>query len=301
MKVFISWSGPLSREIAIALRDWLRNAVQSLDPYMSDEDIPAGARWLADLSSELANTAFGILCVTRENVATPWLNYEAGALSKTVEDTACVVPLLIDFDSPLPQGPLAQFQSVTIERAGMFKLLQSLNLVSPATTRLDEVRLRRQFDRCWEEFRVAVADALARHSASTEPTPDVDPTQALLQELLDLVREQTRILIAKPGRQQDPPSPEGAKPAASPSLLPPRPMQSLWVSLKDDGEPEPGGRLYDRLFADLEHCGIDGAELGPDQQGWVAVTWSTNDLDRSAAVVAGYLITQGYTVTAANS
>ena len=92
MKVFLSWHGMLSKSVALALRDWLRDVIQSVEPFMSAEDIAPGVRWAANLSAELANTTFGIVCLTRENVAAPYINYEVGALSKAVDDQTRVGP-----------------------------------------------------------------------------------------------------------------------------------------------------------------------------------------------------------------
>jgi len=60
MKVFISWSGSLSERVAKAIHDWLPNVIQSLDVFMSSEDIEKGSRWFSDVSSELDKTDFGI-------------------------------------------------------------------------------------------------------------------------------------------------------------------------------------------------------------------------------------------------
>lgn len=93
MKVFISWSGDLSHKVAVILRDWLPSVIQSLESYVSSEDIDKGARWSTDISKELEDSSFGILCITRENLDPPWLNFEAGALSKSV-DRSRVSPFL---------------------------------------------------------------------------------------------------------------------------------------------------------------------------------------------------------------
>ena len=95
MNIFISWSGDRSRLIAEAIRVWLPKVMQSVKPWMSDQDISAGARWLTEVSSTLNTTSVGLICVTPENQHNPWLLFEAGALSKTIEQT-CVCPIVFE-------------------------------------------------------------------------------------------------------------------------------------------------------------------------------------------------------------
>ena len=64
MKVFISWSGDTSHNVALALREWLPSVLQSVEPYVSSEDIDKGARWSAEIGYQLNDTDFGILRVT---------------------------------------------------------------------------------------------------------------------------------------------------------------------------------------------------------------------------------------------
>jgi hypothetical protein len=90
MKIFLSWSGEKSRIVASALSQWLPSLVPTTKPWMS-EQIRAGDRWESELVKELKNTDCGVLCLTAENLQSPWLNFEAGALSKAV-DKSRVIP-----------------------------------------------------------------------------------------------------------------------------------------------------------------------------------------------------------------
>lgn len=99
MKVFLSWSGEKSRDVAFALRDWLPSVINIVDPFVSARDIDAGSRWQGEIAEQLGATNFGVVCVTKANQLSPWLNFEAGALAKTVESSR-VIPLAIkvEFD-----------------------------------------------------------------------------------------------------------------------------------------------------------------------------------------------------------
>ena len=79
MKIFISWSGPRSKAMAEALKEWLPNVIQAVDPWVSSSDIDAGMRWTPALAEQLQQTQLGILCLTAENLNAPWLLFEAGA------------------------------------------------------------------------------------------------------------------------------------------------------------------------------------------------------------------------------
>ena len=93
MRIFLSWSGSVSKQVASTLRDWLPKVIQAIDPWMSAEDIDKGSRWSSEVEEQLRTIKAGIICVTVENRAASWLNFEAGALSKTV-DKEMVCPFL---------------------------------------------------------------------------------------------------------------------------------------------------------------------------------------------------------------
>src|SRR5687768_11335972 len=95
MKVFLSWSGDTSRQIAEALRDWLPNVLQAVDPWMSKADIEPGTRWGVELAARLEEIRFGVLCLTPQNLTSAWMLFEAGALSKSLTQTF-LCPYLYD-------------------------------------------------------------------------------------------------------------------------------------------------------------------------------------------------------------
>jgi len=53
--------------MAEALKEWLPNVIQAVDPWVSSSDIDAGMRWTPALAEQLQQTQLGILCLTAEN------------------------------------------------------------------------------------------------------------------------------------------------------------------------------------------------------------------------------------------
>ena len=126
MKVFLSWSGELSRELADIFRRWLPSVIQQLQPYFTPDDIAKGARWSSEIAKELEHSQFGLLFMTRANLSSTWMAFEAGSLAKSVT-TAKVVPILFDLKPTDIEGPLAQFQSIEFSEKSIRALLQNLN------------------------------------------------------------------------------------------------------------------------------------------------------------------------------
>src|ERR1017187_1755284 len=96
MEIFVSWSGARSRSLALELCTWLRSVNHFFRPWMSDRDLRKGDRWSETIGNRLAVAHCGVICVTPENVDSPWLEFEAGALSKSLSR---VCPLLYGMSS----------------------------------------------------------------------------------------------------------------------------------------------------------------------------------------------------------
>jgi hypothetical protein len=193
VRVFISWSGDRSRGVAELLRDWLPDVINAVEPWMSSEDIEKGAVGLAEISRELNDCSFGIVCLTQENQGRAWINYEAGALSKSVGDNPNrVATLLIDITSSTEvTGPLSQFQATLLTLNDMKRLAQSLNSATESPRPPD--RIDRVVERLWPDFEPKLAEAL---SASGARAPNKRPRsqQDVLDELLTLTREIARTM-----------------------------------------------------------------------------------------------------------
>lgn len=149
MKVFISWSGDRSKSLALAIREWLPLVLHYVEPWLSEADIEAGERWAQSVAKELATSNFGIICVTPENIGSPWVLFEAGALTKTLE-TSRVIPLLLGLELRDISGPLAQFQAKKLSQQGLSEVIQSIQKTSEHP--IPEARARQLFDALWPEF-----------------------------------------------------------------------------------------------------------------------------------------------------
>jgi hypothetical protein len=191
MDLFISWSKTTSHSVAIVLRGWLPEVIHRLDPWMSSEDISKGQRWGVEVGSRLNTTHQGIICVTRENVNEPWLNFEAGALAKSLKDAA-VRPVLFNLQPTDVTGPLTQFQATVVsDEKDMMRLVKSLNDACEAP--LDESRLERSFQRAWHEFEADLKKiAMPYTPVAEEPSREIPD---IVGEILERTREIQRSMV----------------------------------------------------------------------------------------------------------
>ncbi len=194
MKVFISWSGPTSLKVAQIFREWLPSVIQSIEPYVSSEDIDKGARWSTDIATELADSTFGILCVTKDNLEAPWLSFEAGALSKTMEKSF-VTPFLFDIKRSEVKGPILQFQSTIFDKDDIKKMLKTLNKAS-GENGISDMRLDNYFDVWYPTLENKLND-LKKEVVSVEgqtKEQDYDHSSEILEEILELSRDNQKLL-----------------------------------------------------------------------------------------------------------
>lgn len=182
--VFISWSGERSRVVAQKLREWLPRVVQAAKPWMSDADIAKGSRGLNELAKALYSMRVGVTCLSPDNLEAPWLLFEAGALSKAIDDTNRLCTYLLDGLKPEDvKAPLGMFQATKATKEDTRKLIQTIN-VSVSEQPLRDEDLDEIFEAMWPTL-----EATIKSLAIAQPTRTVKRnTEEMIAEILELVR-----------------------------------------------------------------------------------------------------------------
>jgi len=184
MKVFISWSGQLSKKLADILKHWLPSVIQAVKPYYTPDDIAKGSRWSAEIAKELDEAKIGIICLTRENIEAPWIMFEAGALSKNV-GTSKVCPILFGVDATDIKGPLVQFQAAKFEKNDIKKVIDMINTELSETGLTADV-LDKVFEKWWPELKEKVEYTLKSTDGVIKYT--IRSEREILEEILQLTR-----------------------------------------------------------------------------------------------------------------
>src|SRR5687768_17152232 len=186
MKLFISWSGERSKLLAESLRDWLPGVINAVEPWLSSYDIDPGARWGPALARQLENTKYGIICLTPENLTAPWILFEAGALSKYVED-ARVVPLILDLKPTDIKGPLTQFQSLRVKENDIKILVTKINqaVIEAGEKSVEQAVIERSFKLWWPELKESI-NAIPEVGSGVKKSERSE--REMIEEILLLVR-----------------------------------------------------------------------------------------------------------------
>jgi hypothetical protein len=160
----------------------------AIEPFLSTE-IEKGSRWSGEIETALEGTRFGIICLTRENLAAPWILFEAGALSKTVD--AFVWTFSVDIAPTDVSFPLAKFQHTKAEKSDVRRLLHTINhQVDLAGERaVPEHALDEILDLFWPQFEEQLRGAMIMREADTRGTRS---ERELLEEVLEILRQDSR-------------------------------------------------------------------------------------------------------------
>lgn len=189
MKIFISWSGESSKNVAEALKIWIPCFFESAEVFFSPEDIEKGQNWNKRLTEELADCNYGIVCLTSENKNAPWINFEAGAVAKAFDSK--VTALLVDIKPSDIQGPLSMFQATKLVKDDIYQLIKSINnsMEHPRS----EDTLSNLFNALWGNMEGNFNNIVASINATQELEEQLEQNE-ILESILQTVREQSRFL-----------------------------------------------------------------------------------------------------------
>jgi hypothetical protein len=183
--IFISWSGELSKAIAEELRTWMPSVLQFAKPYFTPNDVEKGAKWSSEISKKLSDTHIGVLCLTRENIEKPWILFEAGALSKDL-DNSKVCSILFGIDNTDLSGPLTTFQTTHFEKADFKKLMSTINDAG-GENKLARDTFEKVFEMWWPQIDASVKRIIETRAGKAEEG-EIRSDREILQEILTLSR-----------------------------------------------------------------------------------------------------------------
>jgi len=227
VQVFICWSGPTSERIAQALRDWLDDIFHGIRIYLSTEDIRPGKRWAPDLTENLASTDLGIVCLTPDNLKSPWLHFEAGVVSRDLENG--VTSLLCGISANDVSAPLAQFQNTPADRDNVFKLVKEINgrIAAGSGPRRPDNKLTAEFKKRWRKLEQEIQSALEDAAQSNQNSGAQDPVILALERFEKLVEMlHTRLQALEAEVQALRHSPHSARGSTVPTRRTPRRLRT---------------------------------------------------------------------------
>jgi ABC-type sugar transport system substrate-binding protein len=179
-RVFLSWSGPESQQVANGLRSWLPKVLPGMaPPWMSNHDIKQGSEWANTLRDQLRGTTTGIVVVTPTNLRAVWLQFEAGALAGTATEVSRIIPYLVGLEAhELKDTPLGHWQATqAAEAQDNLKLVETLHeryaLENP-------YGVRQSFEDHWTELKQVVDEAAGKARQKVQSLAPCPPKSVAL-------------------------------------------------------------------------------------------------------------------------
>ena len=145
LKLFLAWSGSRSYELAKALAWCIREIFpkESVNYFLSS-DIEPGTPWFDGLDRGLKESDAVLLCITRDNVRSPWMHFEVGSRVGAGGHSR-VFTYLLDAKPDELTDPLRKYQAVDSTKEGTLFLLEAIGSSLAGS-------LNNGFERCWPEL-----------------------------------------------------------------------------------------------------------------------------------------------------
>jgi hypothetical protein len=164
MTIFICWSGTRSRAIAEAVEDLLKDCGVDDKKIDRSDHIEKGTVWSDWIRDRLRDAKAGIVCLTPENVRSPWMHFEAGALAVGLSPKSKDLPgdfdqrrlftLLHGVTGAEINGPLSAYQATSTTRREMAQMVSAIKSI------LDIKPADKAFpDDAWNKFESALKRA----------------------------------------------------------------------------------------------------------------------------------------------
>lgn len=149
-RVFISWSGKKSQCIADLFQKWLQDVFQ-IETWSSIKDIEKGDLWEVDILNALKQISVGLFFITKENWDTPWINFEAGAISKgTINKKVCVIN--IDSNEIPAHSPLSHFQASHFNKQDIYDLTKQICEGITNKSNFNSEKFDKDFQKNWSRL-----------------------------------------------------------------------------------------------------------------------------------------------------
>jgi hypothetical protein len=186
--VYLSWSGGASEGLAKALGSWLPQVIQNVQVNSPDK-FGGGYRWADELRT-IEDSDVAVLCLTPGNIHSPWMAFEAGAISRG--GASKVIPLLFNISPHEITGPLATFQALSSDKDGIYRLIEQINSIAHVG-RVPGDTLRAIFEVLWPKLE----SELIELQNQVRLESNRGSTQVMLEELVVRVRELERHMIGE--------------------------------------------------------------------------------------------------------
>jgi len=194
-EIFLSWSKSASHSAAEAFREFLPQLFPSVKPWMSSLDIEKGTGWFTSISDQLARSRACLLLITHENVNSPWLYYEAGAVALAFKGSRIFPYLLGVKPSELGSTPLGQYQATLFDREDTKRMIHGLNKTLEAP--IHETVLSSAFDGVWPKLyrKLLKIDTSLPAPTPTPPTPPPELSVEAKQILAAVSGENGQVMV----------------------------------------------------------------------------------------------------------